>query len=176
MHVKVLSTQEVMSYPGFDELIEEYSRAFDNSQTGSVKVDWKAYEDFGDNLKTAAVIAEGKIVGIAAVLTQRSRHYDMVKVDWKAYEDFGDNLKTAAVIAEGKIVGIAAVLTQRSRHYDMSVVTIEALYLRRAYRKGTAGLRLLWAASDIARDSGAKGLALCAPPESELSVMRAARE
>ena len=25
MHVKVLSTQEVMSYPGFDELIEEYS-------------------------------------------------------------------------------------------------------------------------------------------------------
>lgn len=126
MHVKVLSTQEVMSYPGFDELIEEYSRALDNSQTGSVKVDWKAYEDFGDNLKTAAVIAEGKIVGIAAVLTQRSRHY------------------------------------------DMPVVTIEALYLRRAYRKGTAGLRLLWAASDIARDSGAKGLALCAPPESEL--------
>ena len=104
MHVKVLSTQEVMSYPGFDELIEEYSQAFDNSQTGPVKVDWKAYEDFGDN----------------------------------------------------------------SRHYDMPVVTIEALYLRRAYRKGTAGLRLLWAASDIARDSGAKGLALCAPPNSEL--------
>lgn len=126
MHVKVLSTQEVMSYPGFDELIEEYSQAFDSAHPGAVKVDWKAYEDFGAKLKAAAVIAEGKIVGIAAVLIQRSRHY------------------------------------------DMPVVTIEALYLRRAYRKGTAGLRLLWAASDIARDSGAKGLALCAPPNSEL--------
>lgn len=126
MHVKVLSTQEVMTLPGFDELIEEYSQAFDNSQTGPVKVDWRAYEDFGDNLKTAAVIAEGKVVGIAAVLIQQSRHY------------------------------------------AMPVVTIEALYLRQAFRKGTAGLRLLWTASDIAREAGAKGLALCAPPESDL--------
>lgn len=51
MHVKVLSTQEVMSYPGFDELIEEYSQAFDSTHLGAVKVDWKAYEDFGDNLE-----------------------------------------------------------------------------------------------------------------------------
>lgn len=126
MKIKRVTLSQFKALPGLDKLVREYSLAFDENPTGSVKVAWEAYEAFGDNLRIVVALYQGSVVGVAACLIQRSRHYDGV------------------------------------------VVSMEALYLMKDYRKGSAGIRLLKEVGKIAKEQGAKGFALCAPPESTL--------
>ncbi len=63
-----------------------------------------------------------------------------------------------------KIVGIAGVLIAKSQHYPYPICSMESFFLRKEWRKGSNGLKLLAKAKEIAKDVGAPGLAIMTPP------------
>ncbi len=73
---------------------------------------------------------------------------------------------------DGKtLVGLVGVMFARSQHYAFPIASMESFYLRKDYRKGTNGLRLINAVKDLVRREGAPGLVFMAPPGSTYDVL-----
>ncbi len=75
---------------------------------------------------------------------------------YQALEDAGD-LLVLAVVERGHLVGGAFLMVTESNHYANPIVTVESLYLRRKWRKGRAGLKLLNAIKKTSYEIGADG-------------------
>ena len=88
-------------------------------------------------------------------------------VQFERYRDLDrlGSLKCVGAFEEGVLVGLVGVLFAKSQHYDFPVASIESFYLRKAYRKGTNGLRLIRAVKGLVKREGAPGVIFMAPPE-----------
>lgn len=63
------------------------------------------------------------------------------------------------------VVGLCGVLVAQSQHHPFPICSMESFFLRKAWRKGSNGLRLLNKAKEITKDVGAPGLAIMTPPQ-----------
>jgi GNAT superfamily N-acetyltransferase len=70
---------------------------------------------------------------------------------------------------DGRLVGVATVLFSPVLHAGGKLIAVtETLFVRRAYRAGGVGLRLLRAAEAVAAEHGAEGLYVSAPADGVL--------
>ena len=93
---------------------------------------------------------------------QMSRYFDL-------YEKGLLRVITAA--EDGKLVGLVALVVSPSQHYGFPIVSVESIFLSKAYRKGALGLKLLATAKSVAKKEGAPGMAIMAPPGSSLDKL-----
>lgn len=77
-------------------------------------------------------------------------------------------LYCVAVLEANKVVGVAVLLTALSQHYAFPIVAVESFYLRKAWRKGRTGLKLLKEVKKTTYELGAPGCSFMAPPDSAL--------
>lgn len=77
-------------------------------------------------------------------------------------------LKLIAASDEGEICGVAALLAVPTQHYPFPIVSTEAVFLRKPWRKGYCGLHLLRLMKVAAEDMGSPGLTFQAPPGSQM--------
>lgn len=107
----------------------------------------------------AEVVAEYKdetsnpAIGSPTVQFERYRELDAL-----------GTLKCLGAFEEGELVGLVGVMLARSQHYPFPIASIESFYLRKAFRKGTNGLRLIRAAKELVKKQGAPGLVFMTPP------------
>lgn len=62
-----------------------------------------------------------------------------------------------------ELVGASILILTHAMHYGMCMANVDAIYLRKPWRKGPAGLHLLGAIQAAAKREGAKGLVFMAP-------------
>ena len=74
-----------------------------------------------------------------------------------------------AALHEGNLAGFAAVLETKIPHYGLKLSVVESLFVRKAFRKTGAGLRLIRRAEDHARSLGAAGIFINCPYGQELA-------
>lgn len=85
------------------------------------------------------------------------------KVDtYRALEAAGA-LHVFSATKDGDLIGFVIVLAPMSPHYSVIVAACESFFVAKAHRKTGAGLRLLRAAENRARDLGSPGLLVSAP-------------
>lgn len=77
-------------------------------------------------------------------------------------------LHTLIAESEGRLIGLITVLAPVLPHYGVAVAVSESFFVLRAHRQTGAGLKLLRAAEDKARELGSPGLLVCAPFEGDL--------
>ena len=77
-------------------------------------------------------------------------------------------LLVLAAIHEGVLIGFLTLLSAPLPHYGRSVAVSESFFVAKAHRSTGAGLRLLRAAEDKAREIGSPGLLVSAPFEGDL--------
>lgn len=66
-----------------------------------------------------------------------------------------------AVMDEGKLVGVVFVVVNPAPHYRGKVLAnVESLFLRKSYRTGARGMRLIRWARDRARERGCASMAI----------------
>lgn len=80
-------------------------------------------------------------------------------------------LSAVGVYHRGELVGFAGVVFAPSLHNSKLVANVDTLWLDPEYRLGTAGLRLIRACLDLAREKNAAGVRFSAPAKSRLSVL-----
>ena len=85
--------------------------------------------------------------------------------------EYTGNLFCIAAYDEGKVVGVVGLLLAESQHYPFPIVAVESFYLRKAWRKGVTGLRLLKEIKKTAWTLGAPGCSFMAPPGSSLDKL-----
>lgn len=74
-------------------------------------------------------------------------------------------------IDSGLLVGLAGLRISKSQHYAFPLVAIDGFYLLKAFRKGSAGLRLLKAIKLEVSRIGSPGLVFMAPPGSRFDAL-----
>ncbi len=74
-------------------------------------------------------------------------------------------LKCLGAFADNALVGLSSVLFARSQHYGFPIASIDSFYLRKDYRTGTNGLRLIRAVKALVKNEGAPGVVFMAPPD-----------
>ena len=74
----------------------------------------------------------------------------------------------AAFDDAGGLIGLITVLAPVLPHYSVPVAVSESFFVARAHRRTGAGLALLRAAEDLARELGSPGLLVSAPFEGDL--------
>ena len=67
-----------------------------------------------------------------------------------------------------RLAGLLFLTVSKHRHYARPLMAVDAIYLRRPWRKGRIGLDLIGAARALAAREGAQGLVLTAIPGSPL--------
>jgi GNAT superfamily N-acetyltransferase len=72
-------------------------------------------------------------------------------------------LHVISATSDGHLVGFITVLAAPLPHYGMAVAVSESFFVGKEYRKTGAGLKLLRAAEDKARELGSPGLLVSAP-------------
>lgn len=79
-----------------------------------------------------------------------------------------ERLECLAVLTPtpAEVVGICFVMIAKSNHLENLSAFIDSMYLRKAFRKGLTGVRLVKEACNIAKEAGATGICLTAPPGS----------
>lgn len=85
--------------------------------------------------------------------------------------DKAGQLKCIGLFDGEELAGLCLMLVAPSNHYPFPIVSVEGLYLRRRWRKGANGLRMLNLAKRVARELGAPGLVFMAPPGSTLETI-----
>lgn len=78
-------------------------------------------------------------------------------------------IHTIVALRYGQLVGFLTVLAPKLPHYDRTVAVCESYFVTKRHRKTGAGLRLLRAAEDLAREVGSPGMLVSAPTEGALS-------
>jgi hypothetical protein len=85
--------------------------------------------------------------------------------------EYTGSLYCIAAFDEKKVVGAVGLLVAESQHYPFPIVAVESFYLRKAWRKGRTGLRLLKEIKQTAWTLGAPGCSFMAPPETPLDKL-----
>lgn len=80
-------------------------------------------------------------------------------------------LTAYAVYADGAMVGFSAVLHHVLPHYGALVAIVESLFVRKAYRKKGAGIKLMRAIESAARLKGYKSIVYTAPAGGQLEAL-----
>lgn len=71
-----------------------------------------------------------------------------------------------------KVVGLAGVAVAKTQmHSSAPICSIESFYLRKEYRQGANGLKLLNAAKAVAKEAGAPGLLIATPTEGSYNAL-----
>ena len=86
---------------------------------------------------------------------------------YRALHDMG-TLHVLAAWAGDTLAGFITVLAAPLPHYGCTVAVSESFFVARAYRSTGAGLKLLHAAENKARELGSPGLLVSAPYEGDL--------
>lgn len=90
----------------------------------------------------------------------------------KYYElDKEGRLHVIRVCDDDHLAGAAVLLVTPSQHYPFPLVGVDSIYLRKPWRKGGTGLRLLAMIKGQAQALGAPGFPIMAPPESPLDKL-----
>ncbi len=114
-----------------------------------------------DNLSELAAeyAAESLIDGMPAPATK-----------WETYRalEAAGALHVFAAIADDKLVGFISILAPEMPRYGVAVAVSESFFVLKAHRHTLAGLRLLKAAEDKARELGSPVLLVSAPFEGKL--------
>lgn len=105
----------------------------------------------------AEYLAETQNPGIGSPEIQFDRYKEL---------NAAGSLKCVGAFEAEELVGLAHVTFARSQHYPFPIASIESFYLRKAFRKGTNGLKFLNAVKKMVKASGAPGLVFMAPPGS----------
>lgn len=92
----------------------------------------------------------------------------MVQFDRYRQLEYTGSLYCVVALDKAKVVGVAGLLVAQSQHYAFPIVAVESFYLRKAWRKGRAGLRLLKEIKETTWKLGAPGCSFMAPPDSSL--------
>ena len=92
------------------------------------------------------------------------------EVQWSRYEALaaGSMLYPIGAFMDGKLIGFVFVLLTTSLHYGVPIASTESFFVLREYRNTGAGLQLLGAAENLAREHGASGVMVMAPEGKEL--------
>lgn len=77
-------------------------------------------------------------------------------------------LKCIGAFDGDEIAGMILLLVSPSAHYAFPMVAVESIYLRKPWRKGLNGLRMLNLAKRVVRELGSPGFVFMAPPGSTL--------
>lgn len=77
-------------------------------------------------------------------------------------------LKCIGVFDGELMVGLAMMTVNPTQHYDFPLIGVDAIYLRKPWRQGVTGLRLLRAMKALTIREGAPGFSVMAPPDSKL--------
>lgn len=77
-------------------------------------------------------------------------------------------LRCIAVFDDMELAGMAVLYVTESGHYPFPMIGIDAIYLRKAWRKGRLGLDLWGAVKALVKREGAPGFPVMAPPGSNL--------
>lgn len=86
---------------------------------------------------------------------------------YRVYEGLG-MLHAFVAVQGSSMIGFISVLTPVLPHYGRTVAVAESFFVAAAYRKTGAGLKLLEAAEDAAKQVGSPGLLVCAPFQGRL--------
>ena len=78
-------------------------------------------------------------------------------------------LKAFAAYSSGRLVGFLGVLTPVVPHYDVAIATLESFFVGAAYRQSGAGLKLLRAAEQYAKEQNTHGLLVSTPTGGRLA-------
>jgi GNAT superfamily N-acetyltransferase len=90
--------------------------------------------------------------------------------DWDAYAalEAAGLLHGFAASIDGELIGFIAVLVSKLPRYAEPIAVTESFFVASAHRRSGAGLKLLRAAEDMARELGCPGLLVSAPSEGVL--------
>ncbi len=116
-------------------------------------------------LETSKGFAELVNEYIAETANMAGTRPQIISESYRALSDAG-KFRSIGAYDGDTVVGFAGVLINESRHYAHPICSMEALYLRSPWRKGTNGLRLINKAKELAKEAGSPGLAFMAPPGS----------
>lgn len=125
-------------------------------QDGSV-ADIAAAENFAE--LAAEYTDEGAIAGMPAPAARLENYLPLER---------GGLLHTILATKGNRLIGFILVLASVLPHYGVPVAVSESFFVARAHRRTGAGLRLLNAAEDKARELGASGLLVSAPVRGDL--------
>ena len=91
--------------------------------------------------------------------------------NWQAYRalEAAGMLHVFAARVHGRMAGFVAVLIAPHPRYSVNLATTESFFVARAHRGTGAGLKLLRAAEQRAREAGAPGLLVSAPSGGDLA-------
>jgi GNAT superfamily N-acetyltransferase len=90
------------------------------------------------------------------------------RLDIYRHLEKGGMLHVFSAIDDGRLIGFISVLAPVLPHYGVPVAVSESFFVAKAHRCTLAGLRLLRAAEDKARELGSPGLLVSAPFEGKL--------
>lgn len=95
------------------------------------------------------------------------------KVQFERYHQLDEAgvLRFLGVFDREKLVGCAILTINETQHYDFPLVAVESIYLRKDYRRGRAGLKLMRLIKDTVVLVGAPGCTFMAPPSSALDSL-----
>lgn len=115
----------------------------------------------------ADVIAAASFPQLAAEYVRESLIDGMPQPapDWTAYAtlEAAGLLHGFAASVDGELIGFIAVLVAKQPRYAEPIAVSESFFVASAHRRTGAGLRLLRAAEDKARELGCPGLLVSAP-------------
>lgn len=85
--------------------------------------------------------------------------------------DQAGTLHCIAAFDKNQVVGLAGLIVTDSQHYAFPIVGVDSFYLRKEWRKGATGLKLLREVKRTAFGLGSPGCTFMAPPDSELDKL-----
>ena len=115
----------------------------------------------------AALIAEYAVESASLDLPPASP--DLLQ--YRKLEAAGVYKVVSAVTEDGELVGFMSVISSPMVHYSKVISVSESLFVAKAHRASTAGLKLIAAAQDLAAKAGSPVLYITAPVDSKLSKL-----
>ena len=131
-----------------------------------MKISKCAFKDIMEAPKFADLVAEyGEECGIDGLPKPQA------KLDLYLTLDAHGSIQTIAAWKDGDLIGFVIVLAPVMGHYSTTICTTESLFVAKEHRSSGAGLALLRAAEDYAREVGSPGLLVSAPSGGPLEAV-----
>lgn len=89
---------------------------------------------------------------------------------YKALEGAGCAFCVGAFVAD-EMVGFAVLMINEHPHYSKNIGVCDAIFVRKDYRRGPTGLKLIRRVQEMAKGKGLPGVYFTAPAHSRLSLL-----
>ena len=89
---------------------------------------------------------------------------------YRALEAAGRCFCIGAFVAD-EMVGFAVLMINEHPHYSQNVGVCDAIFVRKDYRRGPTGLKLIRKVQEMAKEKGLPGVYFSAPAHSKLSLL-----